>query len=279
MPYPKFCFYSLIFFLFLLPKQHFGQSTSDTNRLYELNTLGSSIIVGVGFTTNAVGLKILDKRSEVEASDLIGLSESDVPKFERWVLNQNSNQFSTWHNRSDVVMRTSLILPAVFLFNKRIKDQWLDYSLLYLKTQAFSANFYTLGVPQFYRKLRPEVYYTDLSLEHRTGVRKANSFFSGHTSVTATSMFFMASVYHDLYPERNFVLPLAVATLTTGYVAMGRLKAGKHFLTDVLSGAIIGGAIGYLTPHFHSKKKRQNRKGDGLSLNLGYNAFVMTLSF
>ena len=261
-----------------IPRESYAQHQEDTTALYTVNRLTSSIIVGAGFTTNAVGLKILDDRSEVTVSDLNDLDRNDVPKFERWVLDQNADRFKFWHNQSDAIMRTSLILPAAFLAHKRIRSQWLDYSLMYLKAQAFSANFYTLGVPQFYRKTRPVVYYEDVSIEERTGVRLSNSFYSGHVSVTATSVFFMASVYHDLYPDRNQIIPLALASLTTGYVAIGRVKAGKHFLTDVLAGALVGGAIGYFTPHFHSKH-RKKRKDKALNIDIGYLSFSAQLKF
>ena len=271
--------YFIAFSFLILSIHGKAQSVLDSLSLYTVNKLTSSIIVGAGFTTNAIGLKILDDRSEVTASDLGNINKSDVPGFERWILNQNPNQFDNWHNQSDVVMKASLILPAIFLTNKKIRHQWLDYSLMYLKAQAFSANFYTLGVPQFYRKNRPLLYYEELPINKRTGVRLSNSFYSGHVSVTATSMFFMARVYKDLYPERNQIVPLAIASLTTGYVAMGRMKAGKHFLTDVLTGAIVGGAIGYLTPYFHSKKRRENRKNNNLSLNVGYMNFALHYTF
>lgn len=254
-----------------------AQSEKDSVALYSINRVTSSILIGAGFTTNALGLKLLDNRSKVNESDLNQITKSDVPQFERWVLNQNTNRFEYWHNQSDLVMKTSLLLPAVFLANKRLRNQWLDYTLMYLKAQAFSANFYTLGIPQFYRKERPLVYYDELPTNQRTGVRLSNSFYSGHVSVTATSLFFMASVYRDLYPKRNQILPLAIASLTTSYVAMGRIRAGKHFLTDVFAGAVFGGLIGYLTPHFHSKAKKQ--KANNVSLHIGYLNFALAVKF
>lgn len=269
--------YTLLSLCVLYTMYGYAQTEKDTIALYSVNRLTSSLLVGTGFTTNALGLKLLDKRSKVNESDLNQINSSDVPRFERWILHQNTSRFNFWHNQSDVVMKTSLILPAVFLINKRLRNQWLDYTLMYLKAQAFSANFYTLGVPQFYRKKRPIVYYDNLPINQRTGVRLSNSFYSGHVSVTATSLFFMASVYRDLYPKRNQILPLAIATLTTSYVAMGRIRAGKHFLTDVFSGAVFGGLIGYLTPHFHSKGRK--RKYKNVSLQMGYLNFALAVKF
>jgi len=260
----------------------FGQIKKDTAKttepLYKINRLTSSIIVGSGFVTNAVGLKILDDRSEVTETDLFNLNRNDVPKFERWILNQDSNDFDRWHNSSDFVMRSSLLLPVTLFAHKRIRHQALDYTLMYLKAHAINANFYTFGIPQFYRKNRPIVYYEDIDIEKRTGVRLSNSFYSGHVSVTATSFFFMARVYQDLYPERNKIVPLAIAGGATAFVAYGRIKAAKHFLTDVVFGAAVGGLIGYYTPYFH-RKNRDGKKKSALKFDAGYKSFRLAYIF
>ncbi|MGH1437892.1 MAG: phosphatase PAP2 family protein [Lewinella sp.] len=260
----------------------FGQIIRDTTKtvepLYKINRLTSSIIVGTGFVTNAVGLNILDDRSRVTTADLLKLDRNDVPKFERWVLDQDSGDFDRWHESSDFVMRGSLLLPVVLFAHKRIRHQALDYTLMYLKAHAINANVYTLGVPQFHRKNRPIVYYEDLDIERRTGVRLSNSFYSGHVGVTATSFFFMARVYQDLYPERSKIIPLAIAGGATTFVAYGRLKAAKHFLTDVVFGAGIGGLIGYYTPYFHRNNRNKTKK-TALKLDAGYRSFRLAYTF
>ena len=273
-------FYTII--IFCCFQNMFGQikrdSTKNIEPLYKINRLTSSIIIGTGFTTNALGLNILDERSKVTEADLLKLNRNNVPNFERWVLNQDSSNFEKWHERSDFVMRSSLLLPVTFFVNKRIRHQAIDYSLMYLKAHAINANFYTIGIPQFYRKNRPIVYYKDLNIEKRTGVRLSNSFYSGHVSVSATSFFFMARVYQDLYPDRNKIIPLAIAGGTTAFVAYGRLKAAKHFVTDVFFGAGIGGLIGYYTPYFH-RKNRNNTKKTVLNFDAGYKSFKLSYSF
>ena len=259
-----------------------GQTKKDTitknTPLYKINRLTSSIIVGAGFTTNYFGLKILDDRSKVTEDDLLELNKNDVPKFEQWLLNQNSNHFEKWHERSDIVMKSSLILPVALFAHKRIRSQALDYALMYLKAHAINANFYTLGIPQFYRKNRPIVYYDDVEIHKRTGVRLSNSFYSGHVSVTATSFFFMARVYQDLYPECNKIIPLAIAGGATAFVAYGRLKAAKHFVTDVVVGSAIGGLIGYYTPYFHRKNKVKKEK-TAFTFDASYKSFRLSYSF
>ena len=47
---------------------------------------------------------------------------------------------------------------------------------------------------------------------------------------------------------------MTMATLPAA-TAFLRVKAGKHFASDVTVGYIVGGAIGYLVPHFHKIRK------------------------
>jgi len=73
------------------------------------------------------------------------------------------------------------------------------------------------------------------------------SFVSGHTSGVFSLVFALARVYADRNdPHTRWVwmagLPLAAYT---GYL---RIAADKHYATDVLTGAAIGGAIGWTTP-------------------------------
>ena len=77
------------------------------------------------------------------------------------------------------------------------------------------------------------------------------SFFSGHTSSTFT-LAVAAATTATLrgYREAPFVwaagLPLAALT---GYL---RMAADRHYLTDVLTGALVGSAVGVLVPWLHS---------------------------
>jgi membrane-associated phospholipid phosphatase len=78
------------------------------------------------------------------------------------------------------------------------------------------------------------------------------SFFSGHAAVsgaitaTATYLAFQRSP-HSWRPW----VTLAVGTLLTSFVGIERVRAGAHFPTDVIAGALGGGVIGVLVPHLH----------------------------
>ncbi|MDP9152519.1 MAG: phosphatase PAP2 family protein [Myxococcota bacterium] len=78
------------------------------------------------------------------------------------------------------------------------------------------------------------------------------SFFSGHaaivaaTTATATYLAFVRSP-HSWRPW----VTLALGSLLTTFVAYERVRSGAHFPTDVVGGALTGGAIGVLVPHTH----------------------------
>ena len=61
--------------------------------------------------------------------------------------------------------------------------------------------------------------------------------------------------------------------LATG-VAVLRVSSGKHFLSDVLVGAVIGSAVGFLVPFFHTLNTKNDMNvavtGNGLSFTMKF---------
>ncbi|MSP74161.1 MAG: phosphatase PAP2 family protein [Myxococcales bacterium] len=97
------------------------------------------------------------------------------------------------------------------------------------------------------------------------------SFFSGHTAVTAA----LSTTATYLAFERDADGSRAAWTVSgglalTSFVAVERMRAGKHFPTDVITGAVVGAGIGFLVPHLH-KGGAQSATGlssDGRMLTL-----------
>jgi membrane-associated phospholipid phosphatase len=78
------------------------------------------------------------------------------------------------------------------------------------------------------------------------------SFFSGHAAITAAVG--ATATYLAFARSPNSARPwitLLVATGLCTFVSIERVRAGAHFPTDVIAGAIAGAGVGTVVPHLH----------------------------
>ena len=94
-----------------------------------------------------------------------------------------------------------------------------------------------------------------------TSTDSALSFFSGHSAMTATvsaTATYLAFA-RDPHGARPWIT-LAVGTGLTTFVSVERVRAGRHFPTDVIAGAIAGAGIGLVVPHLHRTEDIKQRR-------------------
>ena len=89
----------------------------------------------------------------------------------------------------------------------------------------------------------------------------ALSFFSGHASMTATLGATATYLAFTRSPSswRPWVTLVAATGLTT-FVSIQRVRAGKHFPTDVIAGSVAGAGIGVIVPHVHRTTDVKQRR-------------------
>jgi len=88
------------------------------------------------------------------------------------------------------------------------------------------------------------------------------SFFSGHSSITASiaaTASYLAFARSGTKSARAWTT-LGVSAAVTSFVAFERVRAGAHFPTDVIAGAIAGAGIGVVVSHLHRNEDPQSRK-------------------
>jgi undecaprenyl-diphosphatase len=88
----------------------------------------------------------------------------------------------------------------------------------------------------------------------------ALSFFSGHASMTAAVA--ATATYLAFARSPRSVRPwvtLIAGSALAAFVSYERVRAGKHFPTDVIAGTMAGAAIGVLVPHFHRSETDKQR--------------------
>ncbi|MFN3173680.1 MAG: phosphatase PAP2 family protein [Phaeodactylibacter xiamenensis] len=186
---------------------------------------------------------------------------NSISRLNRSGLKQDPGKREQAHRVSDTLMYGTASVPFLLLLDGKVKKDYLDVALLYLETVALTSNLYTYSPldPTFVDRYRPLVFYEEVPLEERQSGNMRNSFYSGHVATTAMGGFFLAKMLHDYHPEwgsRRWLL-FGAASLPTATVAWLRVRALKHFPSDVLAGGLIGAGIGILIPELH--RKLQNR--------------------
>lgn len=98
---------------------------------------------------------------------------------------------------------------------------------------------------------RPYMYYDNPPIEEKDKWNK--SFPSGHTTIAFAAASFTSFVFSKYYPDSKWKLPLEISLYTiAGTTAVLRVLSGNHFVSDVLSGALIGTLCGIGIPLLHT---------------------------
>lgn len=186
------------------------------------------------------------------ADELSSLSSENIANWDRYGLGLWSPKAAM---RSDVFAFSSLLMSSSFALIPSIRSKKWNSSIptisMLLEVNALTY-FSTQLVKNISSRSRPYVYSSDVPLDIRTSKDARRSFFSGHTSLSASNTFFAARIFSDTYPNSK-LKPLvwtiaAVLPALTGY---NRVLSGKHFLSDVIIGYSCGALFGYTLPLIH----------------------------
>lgn len=230
---------------------------------YDLDKhLDAYIVAGSGL---ALGIDYLLHRQleEVYPEEFLLLDVKDINAFDRFATTQSSSAAAM---RSDIGMYLPFAASATSLILVGVKGKeegfWshsakLGLILLECNMVNFALTDLTKNITQ---RKRPYVYNRDVqSGTDAFGVNARKSFFSGHTSFSATNAFFFARVYSDYYPESKWKPYVwTLAALVPAWTGLERVWAGEHFPTDVIVGYTVGAFCGYFIPVLHLKKWNTN---------------------
>ena len=156
---------------------------------------------------------------------------------------------------SDWLLFSCIAAPFTLLFSSKVQNDAVTVYGIYAESLLYGTSlpFYGKAGAQ---RVRPYVYNSEAPLSKKTTAEAKRSFFSGHTAVAFTSMIFLSTVYNTYYAESRYKpFVWSGSILLASSVGYFRMAAGDHFLTDVLVGAIVGSAVGYLIPHLHEAKE------------------------
>lgn len=218
---------------------------------FQLHTKREISILLPALSVNLAGYTISNRMSPLQQQEIINLKSSDIyPAFDR----RAAMQFSLKAKRnSDVLLFASYVLPAALFFAPENR-KWNHANTLI--TMGFESMLVSNGITQLVkgtaRRTRPFVYNPVAPDSWKLKKDARMSFFSGHTSTSATACFYTAYVYTTLYPQSKWRYAVwtgaAALPLTIGYY---RYKAGKHFPTDIITGYVAGALCGLIVPRLH----------------------------
>ena len=242
------------------------QPKYPAQKIYKTSKNKELIIYGSSAAFLANGLYIESRQEPITEVTLSLLNKSLLPGVDQSTTGHFSPVAST---QSDYIKDGIFLAPFSLLLSKQGRENAKELLVMYTQVLAFNGGI-TLFSKNAVGRYRPYVYNSLAPLDLKLTNTSRKSFFSGHTSHVASLSFFTAKVFNDFYPESNFrYLVWAGAVTAPALTAYLRVKAGRHFPTDVIVGYGVGAIIGYLIPEFHKVTRDSNIDVIGSNGGLG----------
>lgn len=274
----RIIFIAIVCISFTTFKANAQKRKSDDESMYHVNkkVVIPLTVASFGFNVG-YGFSYLSAQDGLSETQVLNLDKNDIWWFDRYATTQDAGFKNRAHEISDMFLNVSLFLPSIIGLDKKVREEWVDILLMYFELQAYNSTFY-IGTAMSVNRTRPIAYNSDALMVDRTEKGTRNSFFSGHVSTAACGTFFAAKVYNDLHPElgNKKYLVYGAAAIPPAVVGYYRLRAMKHFPSDILIGYSVGAAAGILIPELHKNKKKETGlaftpiAGQMLGLNVKY---------
>lgn len=223
-------------------------------KTYALQWKTDLSIVGLGLGSGTMGWSFGKKVKPFQPAELALLDRQDVFQIDRKATYLLSEKAA---HASDVLFYAATLAPVLLLADPKISKEGGVVSLLYLETLTLAGGL-TQMTKNLARRPRPYTYNPSAPMQLKQQRDARKSFFSGHTSSTAASCFFAAKVWSDFHPGNRWKPAVwtaaALIPAVTGYF---RIRAGRHFFTDVTVGYVVGATVGWFVPYSHQGSRVQ----------------------
>lgn len=246
------------------------------NTVYDVNLkweLPASIaLLGASY----FGFREMDRYASYTEKDLYGLNPNNINAFDRPVVFYDPAGYEHGQEVSDMLLNICVASPLLLGLDRKVRRDWAELATMFVTTHTINNALYFTAVRSV-RRARPLTYNTNYDISLRTGEARSNSFYSGHVSTSAASTFFAAKVFTDYHGIKGWkrLLAYTAAAVPPSLVGYYRMRAGKHFKTDIIVGLVMGAATGILVPEFHRKKNSKLSLSPFIYNN--YNGIALTL--
>jgi membrane-associated phospholipid phosphatase len=222
----------------------------------------------------------VDRVAPPTFDEIAKLDPADVIAFDRGAID---NWSLAWQDRSDYLKNAFLgSLALVSISPPIFGHAWSDaVTLGVMSVEVLSL---AVGVTDITKALahrpRPYLYNQSRTVQERYDFAENKeswgylSFFSGHVASSFAAATFVSTVFGEVYgPSVWSKVVWGVTMSTAALVAYARVEGGVHFPTDVIMGAAVGSALGYLVPTLH-----RSTTDSALSLSVGPTAVGIRLT-
>ncbi len=259
-----------LFFTTHLSAQIFLDYTDEP--VFKLNTVNESIQIagGLALTGSAI---LCDKVFHIKANDFESWQPNYtlVPYMEQFLMRPYSKAL---HYVGTGTAALALLTPAALAFTPN--DQWLTIGVMYAESLLWAYGIKEWGKLLVHRA-RPYMYFDNYPMDKVQEGDWNCSFPSGHTTLAFTGAAYATFLFHQYFPDSPW--RFAVTGISFGIAATTgalRMASGNHFLSDVLTGAIIGTVCGVAVPFMHTtefyKRFQKKNKTELMLSPLGFNA-------
>lgn len=227
-----------------------GVSALSGQGLRPYDPFGTSAgeILGIGGGLTIVSTIVHSRVKPFTLDEILALDRSRIPGIDRYSLDRFEPHTAEW---TDKLLFASVATPFLVLLTDQGRANFGDASLVLFEGALLNLGIVNLS-KTWVRRPRPYNYHPDVPLENKQRKSARYSFVSGHAATSAFFSFSSAKLYNDLYPQskaRPFVW--AAAAMIPTMVSYGRMKAGKHFFTDVLVGFAVGTTLAIVVPELN----------------------------
>jgi membrane-associated phospholipid phosphatase len=260
------CRFFLIIFL-LFGGQAFSQEP------YSIDWSKESIHLGAGAAGMGVWYFANKSVNPLSPQDISALRSSDINAFDRSATTKNNG---TAGSLSDAGLAFNAVFPAVLLLGSEGRKEALTIGTMYFETMLYTTMLTQVTKVIFLRN-RPFTYNPDASMGDKGSTDARMSFFSGHTAAAFASATFLTTVFSKYYPNSSWkVYVIGLSFASAAATGICRYEAGKHFPSDIIVGALVGSAIGYVIPELH--KVDENKTVGSAHISPGFSPAGINLT-
>jgi hypothetical protein len=211
----------------------------------------ADVSLGIG-PTLLLGGSVLAERKVIPLTQL-QINQVQMTALPKWDLGANNKYRISAKKTSDILLYSVTgFAPIVALLSTKNNKTQRNAALLMWYNGAMTTAALTSWTKLAVKRTRPLVYNAQNPSDLWTKADARLSFFSGHTSATAYNGFYAAQIYCTYYPDSKWkplawILGAGVPALT----GIMRVRAGKHFPSDVLTGYVLGAGVALINHRLH----------------------------